>query len=213
MNFEELLKKPGAREAIIKVATLLKKAGADANTKFDESVPAVAQPVVDENNSGNNVSSQANPDAVAAAADQQGQPAAAPAVDPAVMGGQIDPGMEGAMAAQSFLAPIMEAAMNGDPNAQAIIAQASGAIAKGVAEAAAGAMGAAPADMQPAAAVMPAAAVPAKTPEEAVADQIVPENKEEQAPPAEKKEDVMKTASINADLLKQLLDLARSGKI
>jgi hypothetical protein len=63
-------------------------------------------------------------------------------------------------------------------------------------------------------AVMPAAAVPAKTPEQAVADQIVPEDKgPKEAPPAEKKEDVMKTASINVDLLKGLLDLARAGKI
>lgn len=207
MTVEQLLKKAGGREAIIKLASALEK---KANTQFNETVPAVAAPTQNETASNSQVSGAADPAMVAQGAGVD--PNAAPAVDPNAMPVDqgIDPGMEGALAAQSFLAPIMEAAMNGDPNAQAIIAQAAGSIAKGVAEAAAGVSSAAP---MPAPVAAAAPIVSAATPEDQVADAIVPEQKpEDKAPPA-KDEGQEKKASFTASQIKGLLDLARAGKI
>lgn len=201
MTVEELLQKEGGREAIIKLASALEK---KANTQFNETVPAVSSPTQNETTSNSQVSGAANPEMVAQATGVD--PNASPVEDQNAMpmNQGIDPGMEGALAAQSFLAPIMEAAMNGDPNAQAIIAQAAGSIAKGVAEAAAG-VSSAPAET-PVQSV--SQAVPVVAPEDQVADAIVPEQK-----PEEKIEDQEKKASFTASQIKGLLDLARAGKI
>lgn len=209
MTVEELLQKEGGREAIIKLASALEK---KANTQFNETVPAVAAPTQNETASNSQVSGAADPTMVAqAAAVDPNAPVVDPAIDPNAMPVDqgIDPGMEGALAAQSFLAPIMEAAMNGDPNAQAIIAQAAGSIAKGIAEAAAGVSSA------PMVAPAPAAApvVSAATPEDQVADAIVPEQKPEEKAPPVKDEGQEKKASFTASQIKGLLDLARAGKI
>jgi hypothetical protein len=150
---------------------------------------------------------------------------------------QMNPGQEGAMAAQDFLSPVMEAAMQGDQNAQAIIAQAAGHIARGVAEAAAG-VGAAP---EAAAVDANGAPVAPISPEEAIANQIVPppaaqgaqpdqtsanqppvkeESGKETKQPNDKKggtktedDKEFKKMSMDFDTVRQLLDLARAGKI
>ena len=181
-------------EVIIKIAAnLVKKA--EANTSFNESVPAVSQPV----NNGVTSDAQVSGQAAQVPADQSQMAAAqaAPvATDPNA--GMPDPGMEGAMAAQSFLAPIMEAAMNGDPNAQNIIANAAGMIAKGVALAAAESMGGG--EMVP----PDVAASQAVSPEAVAADKIVPAKDDKTVVPPKGEEDTVKTSSFKAALLKLL---------
>jgi hypothetical protein len=76
--------------------------------------------------------------------------------------GALDPSEEAAKAAQIFLGPIFEAASQGDPNAQQIIAQAAGQVAKAAAEASIGALMAGQGNQPPV------------SPEEQVANQIVP---------------------------------------
>jgi len=192
MNLNEALTKPGARDAIIKLANaMLKKAGSNAVTQFNESVPILSQPT-EEKVSGSGISGtaqQANqsvPEMV-----DQAPPASMMPEDPyAAVPMEVDPASEGAAAAQVFLGPIMDMALQGDPNAQAIIAQTATQIAREAA------MNAAPPMEDPNAMMMqedPNAAamvdqngnpvqvdaqgnpVVAASPEAQVADQIVPD--------------------------------------
>lgn len=295
MNLEEALSKPGARDAIIKLANaMIKKAGSNAITQFNESVPIMSQPT-EEKISGSGISGTAQNanQSVPSMVDQappasimppNGDPMAQPQMP------QIDPNMEGAIAAQAFLGPIMDAAMQGDPNAQAIIAQTAGAIAKNTMQAAAEALmgqqvpqdpnagmvdqmgqdmtgavpaaqvgadaGQAPAGLPPVpqqnTGVMmdqngqPVDAqgnpvqvdaqgnpIPAASPEQQVADQIVPdvgaqapvgeESGKEKKKDGDKKKtegvqtdsdkDAKKLASFNVNQLKAIIGLARMGKI
>lgn len=133
MNIEEALKIPGARDAIIKLAKAMeKRAGSNATTQFNETVPVLSTPA-NEKISGTGLTgtaqqaNQSTPQMVdqappASVIPQEQQVAAKPQ--------QINPAEEGAIAAQAFLGPIYEAAMNGDVNAQSIIAMTAGHIAK-----------------------------------------------------------------------------------
>ena len=296
MDINELLKiaanKPEARNAILKLAKGLEKKAAQSNsvTKFDESVPILSQPTQEKvSGSGISGTAQQSNQSVPSMVDQAppastvppGQQIAAEPMPQEQPG--IDPAQEGAIAAQNFLAPIMEAAMNGDPSAQSIIAQAAGSIAKGIAEAAnsammsmqasmpaqdpnavaqgpAGAVSAAPVDAMAAANPQvpgqepqmdangnpipvppvqvdqngaPVMANVPVSPEQAVADKIVPETSKGPNPPVEensgkdgKKEkektkgtktenesNSEKVASISKEHLRAIINLARMGKI
>lgn len=292
MDLNEALTKPGAREAIIKLANaMIKKAGSNAVTQFNESVPILSQPTQEKvSGSGISGTAQAANQSVPSMVDQA-PPASMMPEDPYAampMEQQIDPMSEGATAAQMFLGPIMDMALQGDPNAQAIIAQTAGHIASQATMAAAtmsappmmedpaqdpnammqdpNAMtaqdpnaGASPAGLPPIpqqnSGVMmdqngqPVDAngnpvqvdaqgnpIPAASPEQQIADQIVPDTgkqgpqspvgeesgKEKKAPNDKKAKegtqtdsdkDAKKLASLSVDNLKAIIALARMGKI
>lgn len=139
------LERPEVRDAIIKLASLLKEAQSNAVTRFDETVPVLSQPTQQKiSGSGISGTAQTAQESVPAMVDQAAPPQSGMAyaapngeeVAPEQMQtSPMTPAQEGIMAAQEFLSPIMEAAMNGDPNAQLIIAQAAGSIARNIAEA------------------------------------------------------------------------------
>jgi hypothetical protein len=299
MDLNKALQVPGGREAIIKLAeAFIKKAGSDAITKFNESVPVLSQ-AMNEKISGSGISgtAQGPRESVPSMVDQAPPASTFPpqggdqiAAEPIPMG--PDPSEVGAMAAHQFLGPIMEAAMAGDPNAQAIIAQTATSIANQAANAAMSMQAAPPMDagmvdemgnpidpnmmvdemgnpmdpnaaapmvdqngmpIDPNAVAQPAPAqgaqvavdqngnpIPAPvSPEQAVADQIVPEQSsgpqapvgEESGKDVKKKDDKKKTEGVqtdadkdakklaslnvtmNAEQLSNILALARMGKI
>ena len=201
---------PEVRKALAVFADHLVKT-ANEGTYFNESVPSqgetAAEPAV-----GQVPAEQA---AAQPAPPMEGQ---IPPVDPAMMQQEqgLNPSEEGAIAAQSFLAPVFQAAAQGDPNAQAVIAKAAGEVAKGVAAAAAEAMGGAQAP------IAPIAAPP--TPEEEVANKIVPkenddkkksdveEGKTEGAPPKENNEGPEKI-SMDLSIVAELIRMAKQGKL
>ena len=162
-------------------SSLLKKAAAT----FNEDVPATQIPP-----GGGDQSTGSGYPANAAPAGKVGPPAA-PEEDPYAavpMEGEEaappegdTPEAVGARAAQAFLGPIMDGAMQGDPNAQNIVAQAAGSVAGSVADSyaksqmAGGAGGAGmPPEMAPPAVT---------TPEEDMANQIVQEPAPAPVPP------------------------------
>lgn len=90
----------------------------------------------------------------------------------------------GARAAQTFLGPIMDGAMQGDPSAQDIVAKAAGSVAGAVAEAYSKSMAGSPAVAGEVGAAAPELTPPVMTsPEEDMANQIVGEQ-QPPAPPA-----------------------------
>lgn len=129
----------------------------------------------------------------------------------------LNPSEEAAVAAQAFLAPVFAAAAQGDPSAQSVIAKAAGEVAKGVAAAAAESMGGAQAP------IMPAAPIP--TPEEEVANRMVPpkknddqqkeeaeEGKTNGAPPKANNEGPEKI-SMDLNTVGMLLRMSKEGKL
>lgn len=131
----------GLANASPKFAKLMKTA-ADMMANFNEDVPAT------QGGQGSNTpSASAYPSNTSPAGEQGGQPEvstgdeeeyAAVPMEEEMM--QEEPQMEtpedvGARAAQSFLGPIMDAAMQGDPAAQDIVSRAAGSVAGSVAEA------------------------------------------------------------------------------
>lgn len=167
----------------VKEALLLLSKYADDRTQFNEDIPATEQEEVP----GGQPQVGSGPQAI---------PAMAPGAEGIPAGPEI-PQNPAAAAAQEFLAPVFEAAAQGDENAKDVIARAAGEVAKGVMNSQAAAPQMDPAMMDPNAQAMdPAmmdpnaqammdpnaqamagaapAAVPAVPPEQAVADQIVP---------------------------------------
>lgn len=172
MNKETLIKLAKENPEIMDALLTITKTAANESTQFNESVPAIG--------AGN---PNQGPTPQGPMAGQGAAPVQAPAgaidanAQAMAMAGQdqgVDPGAEGAKAAQTFFAPVFDAAAQGDPNAQKTLAIAAGEIARGVAQAAheatTGEPAAAPMTEQGGAA--PVAAVPA-SPEEAAANQIV----------------------------------------
>lgn len=243
MKIEDLIKKAQSdesiRNAMIAYAeSIEKKAASNANTQFNESVPVVQQ-ANNQQASGTGITGTAQqpnmsqPVMVDQAPPTGGQPPIGSggdvAVDPnAVQAEPSTPTDEAVYAAQSFLAPVFEAAAQGDVNAQNTIARAAGEIARGIAESAMSA-GAVPAEQQ-----IPEGVMPQATPEEQVANQIVPDVTP--TPPATKEEsgkntkqdgekkggtktesadqkDTAKTASFDIEVVSALIKLAKAGKI
>jgi len=208
-------KNPDVLKALAVFAEGIEKK-ADEGTFFNESVPA----------QGSEGAPPADPGAGQVAAPQApppeavAPPAAAIPQDPNAMPVEesgLNPSEEGATAAQVFLAPVFAAAAQGDPNAQGVIAKAAGEVAKGVAAAAAEAMGGAPTP------VAPIAAPP--TPEEEVANKIVPPKKSDDeqkedveegtsngAPPKENNEGPEKI-SMDLDMVSKIIKMVRAKQL
>lgn len=244
MTVEELIKKaqsdPEVANALILFSEAVeKRAASNANTQFNESVPVLQTPA-NQQASGTGISGTAQqsgmsqPVMVDQAAPMGGQPAIGSGgegvVAEPIPEAPATPTDEAVYAAQTFLAPVFEAASQGDINAQNTIARAAGEIARGIAESAMSA-GVVPAEQQ-----IPDGVMPPPSPEAQVADQIVPDTKT--APPptkeesgknskqsGEKKEsdgtktesadqkDTSKTASFDLRTVSELIKLARAGKI
>ena len=213
MTQEELIKMaesdPELRDALVVFTQALEKT-AQEDTQFSETVPAgaPAQGVPQE---------QAMPPGQEQVPPGQEQMMAAEPTGP-------NPSQEAAIAAQQFLAPVFDAAAQGDVNAQNTIARAAGEVARGVAEAAAGSISA------PMEQAMPV------SPEEQVANQVVPPQEEAPAEEIEEEENPDTTDSeekteeekkkkkvppqfakqssmIDADVVGTLIKLARAGKL
>ncbi len=171
-----------------KFANLMKIA-ANGNTGFNEDVPATMGGAPGGAGSGyppNSAPAGQVPPPVQP--EEGGEYAAVPEEEmgaEAAPQGPSSPEDFGVLAAQNFMAPFMEAAMAGDPNAQKMVAQAAGNIAGSVSESyMRAAAGAAPAG--PAGAPM-APAVP--TPEEDLANQIAGDQQPPEQPPQEGEEE------------------------
>lgn len=167
LNSEEIA---GLAQASPVFGALLKEA---AGNTFNEDVPATQAPPgggdggtgYPANNAPAGVVPPGQPQGEEyAAVPQEGEmpPEEAPAED--------TPEAVGARAAQAFLGPIMDGAMQGDPNAQSIVAQAAGSVAGSVADSYAKSQSAGAAGGMPGQEMAP----PAMTsPEEDMANQIV----------------------------------------
>jgi len=191
MKVDELVKlaetNKEVKDALKVFAGAIEKRAAGEDTQFNETVP------VQEEGGGEapaDAQTPVGPEGAMAAAPPQAAPLPPEQMGPPPEEG-LNPSTEAATAAQTFLAPVFEAASQGDPNAQNVIAKAAGEIAKGVASAAVEtmAMGGgmappAPAEGMPAEAMPPEAAM-APPPEEQMADQIVPEQAAPATAPAE----------------------------
>jgi hypothetical protein len=132
----------GLANASPKFAQMMKIA-ADNMSNFNEDVPATQN--------GNNPSSSSYPSNSSPAGENQNEQGAQPEVStgeeeyaavPEEEGMMPEKGMQadtpesvGARAAQAFLGPIMDAAMQGDPSAQDIVSRAAGHVAGSTAEA------------------------------------------------------------------------------
>jgi len=149
---EKKLLKMASEDPKLKESLLLIAKYAADETQFNESVPATGpdQAPNGEPQAGDGTEPT---QPVIDPMQQQMAPQASPASDPA---------SAGAAAAQAFLAPVFEAAAQGDPNAQMTLAKASGEIARGVIE------------TMKSGGEMVDGSAPVVTPEEQVADQILP---------------------------------------
>ena len=179
-------KVPEVGRAIIKIARDLQKKALDA-AGFNETVPAV---VNSQNNTDpNSLLAQAQPPAGAQSVVPEDPNAQMAAVPMEEQSQGMNPADEAAYAAQQFMAPLFDAAMQGDPNAIQAIAIAAGNVARGVAEAANSAMMGGGEMVPPEGEEIPVdeagnPMVPV-SPEEAAADNVVPAPSEKMPPPGE----------------------------